>query len=565
MSCLLGRGLVWDFADAGHDRDAADAKVAELRTMVGERYRDLLSAADSIVRMRGAAEKLVDCLERAETGLGGVQGGECPRWISLPACLDALLADTPSKRAPQVTRRASSPDANRTLASPPTLSLTMHLFLSLPSLVHTLLESSSFLPAARLEGVGRAVYRELSNFSYGEDEEEGRLKDAFPIIERQWESVGSLGAGIARRATAELRSWEASPVVRPLSLLLDVASELTGSLQTTAQTLAAIVMLENSSLPSALSLLLEARTKSLSAILDAAASKTKTKRTHEIDTVLANLNQALGIVLHTVQTATTIFGASPTSSTSSGLLLDLLREIESPTGTSTQPCTPAQLLPTLSTLPNYALLQRHLPPSILSFTPFLSPSSTRNALSPLAAHSQLQSWLSTETARVISGVDSWISDLRGGARTLSRVRAAVRDALAEDLPAGGVELGRRLEDAIEERLARVYRAHLTALVERIQPCLRALLVALPASKADRDHAHFLFQVPLPFPSPAHYTLSSRGTQGDPFEGFLEKVGKRVAGRSPLIDKGLGELEAHARDLREDLEGWLEGGEGMESR
>ena len=330
--------------------------------------------------------------------------------------------------------------------------------------------------------------------------------------------------------------------------------KLTSCLQTTAQTLAAIVMLENSSLPSALCLLLEARSKSLSAVLDAAASKSKTKRTHEIDTVLANLNQALGIVLHTFQAAITIFGASPTSSSSSGLLLDLLHEIEAPSGTPGQPCDPAQLPPTLSTLPNYALLDRHLPPSILSFTPFLSPSSPRNALSPIAAHTQLQTYLTTETTRVVTGVRSWISDLRGGARTLSRVRTAVREALAKDLPAGGEELRRQLEDAIEERLATIYRAHLAALVERIQPCLRALLVALPASRADRDPAHFLFEVQLPFPSPAHYVRSG---SGDPFEGFLEKVGKRVGGRSPLIDRGLGELEAHARELREDMEGWLE--------
>lgn len=46
--------------------DAANAKVAELRTMVGERYRDLLAAADSIVRMRSAAEKLVDKLDTVQ-------------------------------------------------------------------------------------------------------------------------------------------------------------------------------------------------------------------------------------------------------------------------------------------------------------------------------------------------------------------------------------------------------------------------------------------------------------------------------------------------------------------
>lgn len=49
--------------------DAANAKVAELRTMVGERYRDLLAAADSIVRMRGAADKLLDRLEGVESAV----------------------------------------------------------------------------------------------------------------------------------------------------------------------------------------------------------------------------------------------------------------------------------------------------------------------------------------------------------------------------------------------------------------------------------------------------------------------------------------------------------------
>lgn len=47
--------------------DAAANKVAELRTMVGERYRDLLSAADSIVRMRAAADMLVDHFDVVES------------------------------------------------------------------------------------------------------------------------------------------------------------------------------------------------------------------------------------------------------------------------------------------------------------------------------------------------------------------------------------------------------------------------------------------------------------------------------------------------------------------
>ena len=41
--------------------------------MVGERYRDLLSAADSIVRMRAASAKLVDGLDRVDAVVSGLR------------------------------------------------------------------------------------------------------------------------------------------------------------------------------------------------------------------------------------------------------------------------------------------------------------------------------------------------------------------------------------------------------------------------------------------------------------------------------------------------------------
>lgn len=54
--------------------------------MVGERYRDLLSAADSIVRMRASAEKLVDRLDRVESIVGSVSnlGRACLPLFFLP-------------------------------------------------------------------------------------------------------------------------------------------------------------------------------------------------------------------------------------------------------------------------------------------------------------------------------------------------------------------------------------------------------------------------------------------------------------------------------------------------
>ncbi|SCV66971.1 BQ2448_5617 [Microbotryum intermedium] len=535
--------------------EAAAGKVAELRTMVGERYRDLLSAADSIIRMRAAAEKLVDRFDKVETGISVGEDGNGPD-------------NTPTKRVkhPKLAHRTSlsltKPD--RTFASPPTLSLSIQLLLTLPSTVHGLLESGDFLPAARLEGLGRLIYRALSDFTSDDDDSDGGIKAAFPIIEKQSEAINGLGPSITRRAIAELRTWDTPTLA-------------------TANTLAAIVMLENASLPSSLATLLEARSKTLSAILHATGSSSKSP---DVDTILKRLNEALGVVLRTLDAASSIFGATSSPSSSSSLLAQLLQEIEQPTGLikPTNPANPnnnedqmPRLVPIIHTLPNHALLARHLPLSILEYTPTLPMSPSHIPFDHSAAHSQVQSWLALETERVVQGVTSWIGHLRGGARTLAQIRSTLRSSLEafsglRDAQADVATLKVSLNAALETRFEEVYRQHMRSLVDRVEPALSSALEKLPTSLADLDTAEFLLETPLPFPKTSYYGIlphmSSRGSNGvaslsahsfsdTPFEAFLDQVNKRVIGRSPLIDRALSELEAHARELRKDLQDWLE--------
>ncbi|TNY19813.1 Vps51/Vps67 domain-containing protein [Rhodotorula diobovata] len=558
--------------------DAAAAKVAELRTMVGERYRDLLSAADSIVRMRGAADKLVDHLDAV--GQAVTEAGAAAEGPS-----------TKVGKAPQAPRRRThSPSRQRTLGSSATLSLTIHLLLTIPSLVHSLLETSDFLPAARLEDLGRLIYRELSDFELppqgaadgdAEEEDDGprKLTDAFPIVDKQWETLSTLRPVVLRRALAELQVWDAPQL-------------------STAQTLAATILLqEGTTISSALSTLLKARSRALSAILDSPSTSSRTGA-GETSTVAHKLEQVLGLVLRTVEAVSAIFGSSDDDAP--GLLRQLLAQVAHPSFESSptpdpdqRPSAPAPSLPpVLATLPNYATLERHLPAHLLAHSPPLAATAAREPLDAPALRREVDAWLEGESDRVVRGVTRWIAALStapgagagaiASAKPLAALRATLRRVTASPSPPPAASassaaaaaaaattatlLRQRLERVIESRLAAVYRARLSVLSQRVAPLVDALLLALPDPRSgpDRDAAAFLFETPLAFPPAAAGAVPAAVGAGagvkagalDPFEAFLGRVGKRVEGRAPLVEEGLGELEDAARELRADLESWL---------
>jgi hypothetical protein len=431
--------------------------------------------------------------------------------------------------------------ATASLDLAPTLSLIIQLLLSIPSHVHSLLESSAFLSAARLEGVGRVLHRVIESYD-SEEIAGGSLKDKFPIIERQWEMIAALGAVIVRRATAELRICDASPIVRKvqISASMWLTEDGLNSRQILAQTLASIVILDNITLRSALTLLLDARSKRLSAILDSMVIDKQ-----QIDQVIGRTEEAIETVLSTVHAANILFGAAEHA----GLLLQLLEEIETPSLLSN---SSTQLPPILSMLPNYITLSRYLPDTILNFSPSIA--SSHATFSSRDASIEIQSWLTQSNHLVVEGVKASILHLGGGASTLRKLWTAICTRLL-DYTWIAKDLERQLGSAIEDRFRSIYQQHLSTLVTRVPTCLTQLVSELSSSPADLDTAHFLFEMQLPFPSPTS-TIPSAKPVNDPLTVFRERVLKRLEGKSPLLDRGLNEMETSARILKDDLQDWL---------
>ncbi|GAA5862298.1 hypothetical protein JCM3774_004855 [Rhodotorula dairenensis] len=572
--------------------EAAAAKVAELRSMVGERYRDLLSAADSIVRMRNAADKLVDRLESVQNSLSHVAGS--PSDAS-PTKRQSLLRSARQLGAPE-----EHDDDQNDLWSSTTVAHALQVLLAIPSLVHAKLDASDFLGAARLKDLGQVVYRTLSDATVtrpdlprrGDDDghaaapagTQKRLVEVFPLIEKQAEPLAALGPLISKRALVALHDWESEPAVL-------------------AQTLAAVVMLRHVDAAAGLSTFLEARSRALEELLQSPASTSQPQpqpptATDTTAIVAAErLFGVLALVLRTVEAAYAVFSddASVQQQDSlCGLLCELERQPTSPesaAGAGTEAGGASVLPALLSAFPNAPVLQRHLPLSILKHRPSVSTA----PCSQSAVSAAIEHWTATATKLILAGFSAWISSL-SEAKALADLRETGRRALratghsataastasSATSTATAHELQRNLERAIEARLAEVYRARLAALVTRVRPSIETLLLALPESAADADAATFLFDTPLAFPSASSYaptssaasfprrsgfnsasaTLHAAGEAAaaiDPFESFLAKVGKRVDGRSPLLDKGVTELEAAARAIRVDLDSWLGAG------
>ena len=281
-------------------------------------------------------------------------------------------------------------------------------------------------------------------------------------------------------------------------------------MQHLSETILAIILLDNVAVPDAMSVLLEQHTTALRSLLAHSTtlpnggrkrSNSKISRTDK-EQITSTLRTAVQSLLATVASARAIFGKSDTES----LIERLIRlvQIDSAVPTITAPAplrrtssntsathhrrasrlvsislppakagsvtgegegekevAPISTTDIISALPSAQILLRHLPPAVLTYTPFLTPPSDAKV------DEQLGKWTEAAIGVLQEATPRWLVDLTS-AQAVWEVRIAMAALLHRDEEQKG-ELEQRIEETMEaqcvERVKGVWEADLGDLVQ----------------------------------------------------------------------------------------------------
>ncbi|XP_071449807.1 conserved oligomeric Golgi complex subunit 1 isoform X2 [Hetaerina americana] len=165
-----------------------EKKREELRTMVGERYRDLIEAADTISMMKSNAEKIIKhiesmsgkCLELQEKHLLGFKLG------------------------------CSVYDSERNIKSKPyiMLAVQVQLLMVIPETIWSAMDEEDYLLAAQLFLLARHINTSLQ-VSSGEDYiDSSKVLSWFPVLTHQWNTISLFRNAILDGCKGKLKLTE---------------------------------------------------------------------------------------------------------------------------------------------------------------------------------------------------------------------------------------------------------------------------------------------------------------------------------------------------------------------
>ncbi|NXR42132.1 COG1 protein, partial [Zosterops hypoxanthus] len=352
-------------------RAGIEQKREELRQMVGERYRDLIEAADTIAEMRRSAERL----------LGAVRG---------------LQRGGAARPGPAATVR---PAAHHNFYG---AAAQLKLLLEVPEQVWGAVEGGRYLPAARLHLLGAHLRRQLQL-----DSPRARSSPVlarFPILLRQVAAASHLRSGSCGRST----------ILQESKALLRCR---TGSDQAVAEALCAIMLLEDSSPRQALADFLLARKMAIQQLLN---------QPHHGAGIKAQVCSLMELLTTTLYQAHALFytvpeGTAPDPALPCGLLFSTL---ESTTGQN-----PAGRGGVLEEDLKLSSWFKYLPESVVEFQPALR--TLAHPISQEYLRETLQQWINMCSDDIRTGVRTllvYVKSMKG----LAGIRDAVWELLSSE-------------------------------------------------------------------------------------------------------------------------------------
>ncbi|XP_077019820.1 conserved oligomeric Golgi complex subunit 1 [Tamandua tetradactyla] len=354
-------------------RAEIEHKKEELRQMVGERYRDLIEAADTIGQMRCCAEGLVDAVRATDQ--------YCARLRQAGQAGPAAPRSPPASQPQQPSQEKFY-----------SMAAQIKLLLEIPEKIWSSMETSQYLHATQLYllccHLHRLLHLDSSNSRYSP------VLSRFPILIRQVAAASHFRSSILYESKMLLKSQAVSD-------------------QAVAEALCSIMLLEESSPRQALTDFLLARKAAIQKLLNQPHQGTdaKTQICSLVELLSTTLNQAHSLFYSLPE------GLLPDPAMPCGLLLTTLETI---TGQHSS----GKGISVLQEEMKLCSWFRHLPASIVKFQPGLR--TLAHPISQEYLKDTLQKWIHMCNEDIKNGITNLLTYVKS-----MKGLAGIRDAMWE--------------------------------------------------------------------------------------------------------------------------------------